>query len=565
MKQAQAPRRMMPSGKIGPFIVLGDGSLLSIYVEGRKSAEWRKLDVAQHLLLRRSSDGGRTWSEPEAIVSHPEQGALALGYALFADAAGRIHQLYLVLFDWEEHLPYAERKIEMRAITSTDEGRTWSKPRLIDYGHSYTGSINAVTVLGSGRIVVPFSYLSQRQTGCFVSTAIYSDDHGESWRRADSDLALDNGGSESESGAVEPVTVELPDGRVWMVIRTQAGKLYESYSADGGTTWSAPSPTAFVSSNAPAGLLRLKDGSIVMVWNHCNGEPFRGGISYARQSLVAAIRGADGTWRGYREIVGMRRGDDDDQLYCYPWMAELEDGGVLVGYYDVHLARFEQSLVFRTVRFDPAWLAEPEAALGKELYGEEQFAQVAATQAGVDMAPGREGAGALRLNVEENGPSAGVTWNFPLLAKGELAIKLRTGNRFAGAYLTLAESFLLPGNRQAGLFRMRIEPEGGLSVQRANEGPYLPLPGKKPAAVAGANGAAAADAGGWREFVIGWDCTRELASLRANGAFAGMLPQLERGGGVSYVRFHLEAEGELLIESLRSIAPAGQKEGELRQ
>ena len=51
----------------------------------------------------------------------------------------------------------------------------------------------------------------------------------------------------------------LPDGRIWMLIRTQTGYLYELFSDD-GSRWTVPQPTPFVSSSSPAAVLTLADG-----------------------------------------------------------------------------------------------------------------------------------------------------------------------------------------------------------------------------------------------------------------------------------------------------------------
>ena len=38
-------------------------------------------------------------------------------------------------------------------------------------------------------------------------------------------------------GLQEPGVFELPDGRIWMFIRTPDGHQYERFSSDGGETW----------------------------------------------------------------------------------------------------------------------------------------------------------------------------------------------------------------------------------------------------------------------------------------------------------------------------------------
>ncbi|MBO9610423.1 MAG: exo-alpha-sialidase [Paenibacillaceae bacterium] len=552
MNRHQGPTSIDFPGEIGPFLACGDGSLLAIYEEGRKPEQWNDLSIPQYMYCRRSYDNGVTWDEPQVIASHPEEGRLCNSFGLFADANGHVHHLYLLLLNWDEHIPYEDRIIEMKHIRSSDHGRTWSEPATVDYGHSYTGSINNATVLDSGRIVVSFSYMTRRKNGRFTTTAMLSDDHGQTWRLSNSNLFLDNGGGHIETGAVEPVTIELPDGRIWLVVRTQAGKLYESYSSDAGENWSELAPTGFVSSNSPAGLLRLRDGRVLMCWNHCNGEPIHHGISYARQAIVAAICGHDGVWRGYRQVVGMKREYDARRMFCYPWMVELADGSVLVGYYDAHLSH-PGTQTFRIVRFDLEWLVALQA---EERLAEDNHS-LTLSQSGVERNALPDGAHALRIVHQGADPGVGATWNFPLAIRGEVELQVRIGsaNTSGGIYVGLAASFLSPDSKQSGMFRLKIERDGRLAAQYANEGPYLALEN------------ALLPAGEWVTLRLGWDCAHEYAVVHVNGTFAGALSQLEQGHALSFVRLHAaEAGSGIEVSGMRMsgsplASPGGTAEG----
>lgn len=543
MSMLQSPINVTFAGKLGTFVTLQDGVILSIYAEARSPYDWNDTSITQRLFGRRSEDGGLNWGEPEQIFEFPAAPgsikALDLDHAPLLDAEGTLHLYGFRMLNWDAGVPYSERIVEMWHLYSRDGGHSWTGPERIDYGHRYTGSLNAVTQLADGRIVMPFSFMSDRKSGVFVSEVIISDDSGYSWRNAGGDIVIDNGGGALESGAVEPVTVELPDGRVWMVIRTQMGRFYESYSSDGGETWSRPQPTPFISSNAPAGLLRLRNGRILMCWNHCKGEPIRHGISYARQSLVAAIREADGAWRGYREIVRLAPDQDPDHLVCYPWMTETADGKVLVGYLDVSLSDWHGTVQYRTVSIDPSWIA---AGCALEQW-ENGIGVCSHTKAGADLESGADG-NVLRLHAD--GEPAGITWNFPFAVKGALCLRVMMEEGFGGAYITLGESFLKPGNRQGGTFRFRMEPDGRLAAQYVNEGPYIPLRWSESLV-----------SGQWIDLEIEWDCGMEIARIYANGVLAGVIMQLERGRGASYVRlFADESGGGLRVRRMESESKA---------
>src|SRR5262249_35028394 len=158
------------------------------------------------------------------------------------------------------------------------------------------GCLHDAIVLTSGRIVVALSYFDDaRLNGKNVCISVYSDDGGETWARSN-DLPVEGGGTFTESGSAEPGIAELRSGLVVMVMRTATGSLWESFSND-GAVWTPPRPTRLVSSNAPARLLRLQDGRLALFWNNLYGEPFRDGVSYARQVLHGAVSADDGqTW-----------------------------------------------------------------------------------------------------------------------------------------------------------------------------------------------------------------------------------------------------------------------------
>ncbi|MBP1994065.1 sialidase family protein [Paenibacillus eucommiae] len=548
IEKAMPPKEISFEGKLGTFITLPDQTLISFIVEGKKPEQWNDTTIPQYLYIRRSCDYGQTWSERElAITFAPQPGTvkmLDLDCAPILDQEGTIHVYAFMLLNWDALIPYRDRLIQMLHMYSRDNGQTWHGPETIDYGHSYTGSLNAVIQLSSGRMVMPFSYLSRRETGCFVSEAILSDDQGYTWRNAHAELVVDNGGSALESGSVEPVVIELRDGRVWMVIRTQTGRLYESYSSDEGETWTVPGPTPFFASNAPAGLVQLDNGRIMMCWNHSKCEPISDGVSYSRQSLVAAIREVDGSWSGYREIAHLTEEQDENHSVCYPWMQALGDGTVLVGYLSVHLGDWMGTIKFKLVKVNPEWVAQQEQI---ERW-DEGLQTASVTSCGVQLKHDKNDNKAVRIarnsdtadNATDNNP-IGLTRNFPRMEQGELSMRLQIDASFEGAYIAVSESFMKPNNLQGGMFRIKIEGDGSFHVQYLNEGPYYPL-----------KTSLRMELDCWEEITLRWDCSQEHANLSLNGQSIGVLPQLEQGRGISYVRLNIPAAGELLIQSIAS-------------
>ncbi len=108
-----------------------------------------------------------------------------------------------------------------------------------------------------------------------VPAFIYSDDFGESWTitelpmpprhevvypHKDIRWTLGNG--------TEPHVAELSENKMMMIIRNATDFFYQSFSCDGGTTWSEPEPSVFHGTDTTAYLLRLSDGRCVCFWNN---------------------------------------------------------------------------------------------------------------------------------------------------------------------------------------------------------------------------------------------------------------------------------------------------------
>ncbi len=263
------------------------------------------LVAGKHAVSVTSTDSGQTWSQPrvEFEFAKPSSGIpLTL-----VDRNGELHAFLTVKRG--SGRPTITGFYDVWHCRTAQQRTGWSRPKRIFAG--YVGSLNGVTQLKSGRIVLAQQYWvdgreSAPPTGSHVVTTNYSDDNGETWQLAPVELTApcraDYIGS--NYGACEPSILELTDGRVWMLMRTQTGFLYESFSPD-GVGWSPARPTRFRSSNSPSNLLRLSDGRIALFWNHCE-DPSRvdgASIYTTRDALHMAISSDEGqTWHGYREV-----------------------------------------------------------------------------------------------------------------------------------------------------------------------------------------------------------------------------------------------------------------------
>lgn len=224
--------------RIPALAVTARGTLLA-FCEGRRhhGGDAGEID----LLLRRSADGGATWTETQVVVTEPgmtcgnpapvierESGVIWLPFCKNeADGGeGLIRQGQASRTVWLTH--------------SMDDGLTWTEPVEItaDVKRPHwtwyaTGPCHGVQ-LGSGRLVVPCDHRSAATTERGeerYSHAIYSDDRGQTWRI---------GGVVEVEGTNESAAVELGDDGVYLNCRDQAkrGRRCAAWSTDGGLTFS---------------------------------------------------------------------------------------------------------------------------------------------------------------------------------------------------------------------------------------------------------------------------------------------------------------------------------------
>ncbi len=556
---ASPPQPVEVRGGLGYVARLANGRLIAVHGECRPREKWDDASIAQPIFGRFSNDGGSTWSPDALLFNSPGAGWLHTVLPL-GERDGTIHLLGLVVDHLSSPMDWTKARADFWHTTSKDGGKSWKTPHRIGLQHRYTGQINSGIQLESGRLLIAYSYVDdKRALGYFVSHAIYSDDHGDTWKSSRNDVPVASGGKVLESGAAEPVIVQLADGRIWMVIRTQTGYLFESYSTDGGETWSPARRTIFRASNAPAAVLQSR-GRLFLAWNNEMGEPFRGSASYARQSLVLAVKQGD-DWVGYRQVNPSFAPEDVKGTARYPFLVEARDGKLLLGYREDGRVSFDKQRSeaacttywnggTRLFVVDPEWMLEKTA---REDFSQGLRNLQASATAGVEVTTGPEGKPALHLTKTKADQSAGVAWNFPFSPKGSLQLRLRVEPGYHGGYFTLSEYYLNPAHLQGGTFRWMLDPELNLRIQHSNEGPYKRVEEKT---IQGDNLGTPLQAGRWHDLRIDWDAELNVANLWVDERYAGTLLGLENARGIGYLRLRSAAvttdENGLWVTSIRS-------------
>ncbi len=319
-----------PRNSEGAFVDVSDGRILFVYsrFDGASGSDHAKARLA----ARYSRDGGETWSGDTLIATPGEDDAMnVMSVSLLPLQSGEIGMFYLLRKSWHDLRAYLRR--------SGDGGRTWSEPVLCMPGAGYYVTNNdRIIRLRSGRLVMPAALHKRRddrnEHGALdwrgIATCFLSDDDGRTWRESAGYVTLPV--VHTRAGLQEPGVVELPDGRIWGWARTDLGRQYEFFSSDGGETWTQASPSRFTSPNSPLSMKPIPgQARLLAVWNPAPAYETRTLVSPGgdRTPLVLATgTGPTTGWKPARIIDGP---GEPTAGYCYTAIHYTRDA-VLLAY-----------------------------------------------------------------------------------------------------------------------------------------------------------------------------------------------------------------------------------------
>lgn len=238
--------------RIPALLVTPQGSLLAVCEARKTRGDWAEIDI----LLRRSDDGGQTWSPAQTmsqVPGPPRKNPAALKQKL-ADPSVVTNNNPLLIADRQTglvHLLFCQEYLRCFYCRSDDDGKTFTKPveitaafepfrKVYDWNVLATGPGHGIQ-LKSGRLVAPV-WLSTGKGGHAhrpsIVTTLYSDDHGGSWQCGE----IVAGEVDPLMNPSESVAVELANGRVLINMRSEAANHLRATatSADGATSWTRP-------------------------------------------------------------------------------------------------------------------------------------------------------------------------------------------------------------------------------------------------------------------------------------------------------------------------------------
>ena len=236
-----------------------DGSLICVFLTGGPTEP----DNENFAAVSRSRDGGKSWTEPTPLFTHPKRGAWCTD--IFTD--GEYPVAAVCLYNADSHY----RELTTYFSESRDNGATWSAPKSIK-GHLDGCSLRRGVTLSNGDVLYPLYWQEA------VSDYNWPDnwrEHLEIWRfcsgvgiKAKGEDVFYRYGylADPELSFWEPNAVEADPGHIIMYLRNRSRVLYVTESFDYGRSWSEPRPTGIPHSDSKTTVMKV-GGDIIMINN----------------------------------------------------------------------------------------------------------------------------------------------------------------------------------------------------------------------------------------------------------------------------------------------------------
>ena len=214
-------------------------------------------------------------------------------------------------------------------MTSPDGGRTWSRPQRLPDG--ILGPIkNKPVQLADGAWLSPSSTEGNQESkdgdavaneGGWLVHFELSRDAGATWRKIGP-----VGKSGAKFDAIQPSVLFHRDGRLQALCRTKQGVIAQTWSADGGASWSALTAVALPNPNSGTDAVTLADGRQLLVYNHAAHRATE--TKGDRYPLDVAVSDDGLTWR---RVLTLET-EPCPAGYAYPAVIQTRDGRVHITY-----------------------------------------------------------------------------------------------------------------------------------------------------------------------------------------------------------------------------------------
>src|SRR4051794_15810788 len=217
---------------------------------GRLLAAWfgGKDEGAPDVKIWASSFDGKAWSPPAVLGVEPNQPCF--NPVFFKTAKGT---LYL----WYKAGPKPDNWTGF-VRTSTDNGKTWSKPEMMPAG--FYGPVRAKPIqLANGTILAGTSVESHRNWTPYVDR---SEDDGKTWTRSNAFHVPE------KFAQIQPTLFEGTGGTIVALMRSRNPRVVcRAESKDGGKTFSPAEPTELPNPSAGIDAAKTPEGDVFLIHN----------------------------------------------------------------------------------------------------------------------------------------------------------------------------------------------------------------------------------------------------------------------------------------------------------
>jgi hypothetical protein len=266
------------------------------------------------IVLVTSADDGRSWSAPRLVVQPPDFSCRCYDPCLWCDPLRR-----LWLF-WAQSADFFDGRAGVWAARCADpqsDNPTWDSPRRLCNGVM----MNKPIVLSSGEWCLPaavWAFMQPHRPDLMVADQLAGE------RFSNLVISTDNGETWTRRGGAdvpqrafdEHMVVERGDGSLWMLVRRKDG-IGEAVSTDRGISWRINPQVVIPGPSARFFLRRLSSGRLLLIYH---AHP------HTRCNLTARLSEDDGrTWSDGLLI-------DERPGVSYPDAVESPDGRLYIIY-----------------------------------------------------------------------------------------------------------------------------------------------------------------------------------------------------------------------------------------
>ncbi len=454
----------------------------------------------QTLPLIVSKDNGETWTSEMAGPKFPKKWG-----GIFKEAAAIAYlpkcKKFIMIQPIRGYI-FMTDDLDGEWVASPKSGKKFVESDVWMKNQSSLYSVGGVYIyrtpleLSDGRIIIP---MHERFKG---TKFLISDDEGLSWKESKEFINVPEYQEKGidlaprwRNAGVEGTAVELKNGTVYAIVRTDSNWSYEAYSKDKGNTWSKPEPSPFYGSLIMTTLGRLKNGKLICLTTntsplpelaHKKGKQWED-VFTGRGALHVAFSEDEGkSWYGYREVLidDLRNsesfashGGDHDRSCHQAEFVELDDKRILItgGQQDQHrkMIIIDQDWVEDTSRvenIDENGLQNVHSHVFIPKISHVQYNRKQGAELVDGIAEGEEKAikfGILNddtltaVDPKADYRRSGVTWNFPNSMDGEVYFNIEFPAGSQGCYVSLTDRMLNPCDTSApdrAVFSIKLAP-----------------------------------------------------------------------------------------------------------